>query len=151
MLVSDFMQHGVARCRVGDSLQSAARTMLEKHCGFLSVVDDEGVLVGALTDRDVCMAAAWGEEPLARVAVAKAMSATVVDVCEHDEISRALDLMARHHVHRVPVLDSAGHPVGVLTLSDLARAAAPGWTAEAGMVTPSSVVELLAHVDEGRL
>ena len=78
------------------------------------------------------------------------MSPTLFDVRASDLVSHALDLMARHHVHRLPVLDAGGHPVGVLTLSDLARAAAPGWTADAGTVTPSSVVELLSQVDHGR-
>ncbi len=47
----------------------------------------------------------------------------------------------------LPVIDGAGRPTGVLSLSDLARAADPGWTADAGGVTPASVVFLLASVD----
>lgn len=49
------------------------------------------------------------------------MSRTVITCSPGDDIADVQELMKRHQIHRVPVVDPDGQPVGVLTLRDLAR------------------------------
>ena len=142
MDVGDFMHRGVHSCREGASLAEVARTMGDCNCGFLPVVDADGRVVGVVTDRDVCLAIGLGDVSLSGASTKEAFTVRANDCLTH-----AQDLMRLNRVRRLPVVDSTGRPIGVLSLSDLARAADPGWTADAGGVTPASVVSLLASVD----
>jgi CBS domain-containing protein len=142
MIVRDFMHRGVTTCREGAALAEIARTMGESNCGFLPVVDSDGRVVGVVTDRDVCLAIGLGDISLG---TSRAKEAFIVRA--DDNLAHAQDLMRVNRIRRLPVIDSTGRPIGVLSLSDLARAADPGWTADAGGVTPASVIFLLASID----
>lgn len=54
MKTSEIMTNDPACCKEDQSLQDAARLMVDNDCGQIPVVDDEGGLVGVITDRDVC-------------------------------------------------------------------------------------------------
>ena len=47
------MSPPVLTCRLTDSLSTAAQLMWEQDCGSIPVTDDEGRLVGIVTDRDI--------------------------------------------------------------------------------------------------
>jgi CBS domain-containing protein len=53
--------------------------------------------------------------------VRSAASRTVVTIGKDESLRRAEELMREAQVHRLPVVDSAGRLVGLLSLSDLAR------------------------------
>jgi predicted transcriptional regulator len=108
-------------CRVHESLNEAARQMWEHDCGALPVVDDDGKVVGIVTDRDVCMAAYTQGQRLDAIPVESAMAKQVA-CCHPDEtIEAAEELMKGLQVRRLPVVDGDGHPLGVLSLNDLAQ------------------------------
>lgn len=114
---------GLATCEPGQSLRRAAQLLLERDCGALPVVED-GVVIGMLTDRDVCLAAWRERRPLSELEVACAMSSPVHGCADDDELSEALGLMRRYQVRRLPVLDRGGRLVGLLSQDDVIRAAA---------------------------
>jgi CBS-domain-containing membrane protein len=43
-----------------------------------------------------------------------------------DEVESVERTMREHQIRRMPVIDEQGHPVGILSLNDLARAASLG-------------------------
>lgn len=63
--------------------------MRERDCGFLPVVDTHGIVVGVVTDRDICLAGAIKHRPLIRVSVKETMSHPVV-ACFADETLQAV-------------------------------------------------------------
>ena len=67
MIVKEVMNTAVATCAPTSDLASVVAVMRERDCGFLPVVDRQGIVVGVVTDRDVCMAAGARPRPLARV------------------------------------------------------------------------------------
>src|SRR4030095_9669184 len=56
MKVKDVMTKEVRICGINDNLSVAAQTMWMRDCGILPIVNNEGIVVGVLTDRDICMA-----------------------------------------------------------------------------------------------
>jgi CBS domain-containing protein len=65
---------------------------------------------------------------------ADVMSSTVIAISQDAPLSQAARLMIDNHISGLPVLDPAGHPVGVLTEGDLLQrietgtaGKAPGW------------------------
>lgn len=124
MHVEELMSKPALKILDHDPLNLAAQLMSENDCGLLTVVDDQGHLVGLLTDRDVCMAAWKKDCVIGLIHVADAMSTDVFSVRADQETSDAERLMEEHHVRRVPVVDEYHRPIGVLSVSDIAREAA---------------------------
>ncbi len=123
MQIAQLMTKDVKTCRQTDMLDRAARLMWDHDIGFLPVLDDFGMLVGVVTDRDACMAAFMQRQPLHALPVSVAMSKHVVTCRSDDTTTRAAELMAKHKIRRLPVVDDDDHPVGVVSINDLALAA----------------------------
>jgi len=87
------------------------------------VVDQDGVVVAMLTDRDVCMAAFTQGRALGDIRISSAMSKSVWTCRPEDDVKLAEERMRHHRVRRLPVVDAEGRLVGILSLSDLAREA----------------------------
>jgi len=121
--VAQVMQPEVVCVGQAESLERAAQVLWDRDCGCVPVIDAEGVAVGVLTDRDIAMSAYIRGDALRRIPVAGVMSGLVHACRAEDALELAHELLQRHQVHRLPVLDEAGRPVGLISLTDLARAA----------------------------
>lgn len=108
-------------CHAGDSLEQAARLLWEYDIGSLPVIDDEGRLVGMLTDRDICLAAYARKTTLGEIPVSMAMAAEVFSCTEGDSIERLQTVMRTGRIRRVPVVDEDDIPVGIVSINDLIR------------------------------
>jgi predicted transcriptional regulator len=108
-------------CRVDASLNEAARLMWEHDCGSVPVVDGDGKVAGIVTDRDICMAAYTQGERLTSIPVTTAMAKSVVCCHADDEVESAESVMGEQQVRRLPVVDAENHPVGLLSLNDVAQ------------------------------
>ena len=136
MKVADLMTRAVRACAIHDTLNDAARIMWDHDCGCAPVVDAHGRLAGIVTDRDLCMAAYTQGVPLAAIPVERAMSARVISCARGDDLETAHRLMRTHLIHRLPVVDTRGHLLGILSLSDLVS------HARANGAPPSEAVEV---------
>ena len=121
MRVEQLMNQPVLTCRRTDSLNRAAQLMWDNDCGVLPVVDDRGLLAGIITDRDICMASYTQGRSLLKLVVEGAMAKKVFACHAKDGVETVEALMSEKKVRRLPVVDEAGHPVGVISLSDVAR------------------------------
>lgn len=148
MKIENIMCSQVVSCAPGDSLNRAAQLMWEKDCGCLPVVDEEGSVVGVITDRDICMAAYTRGVSLHAASVASAMSHPVVICHADDSIAQVEQLMKNHRIRRIPVLDEMDMLVGMITVGDLARGAeAHGLR---GAITAPGIARTLASICEPR-
>jgi CBS domain-containing protein len=121
MEAREIMTKDVRTVRVDDSLDTAARIMWETDCGSLPVVDEQGVIVAMVTDRDICMHA-WSQgRALGDLKVSGAMSRGVVTCAPTDSLKRVERVMQKNRIRRLPIADDAAHLVGILSLSDLFR------------------------------
>jgi CBS domain-containing protein len=118
--VADVMTPGVESTSSTETLRDAARAMREGDLGSMPVVDD-GQLTGILTDRDIVVrAVAEGLDPAARVG--DVASRDPVTVAPGEDLDDAMDLMARHRIRRLPVVED-GRLVGVVSQADVALGA----------------------------
>ena len=105
-----------------EPLEAAARRMWELDCGAMPVLEEEA-LVGILTDRDICMAAYTKGATLATIRVGDIMAKRVVACSAEDSLAHAATLMAEAQVRRLPVVGEDRQLLGIVSLSDIARAA----------------------------
>ena len=107
-----------------DTVSDAARVMREYNVGSILVTDMSDRLCGIVTDRDlVVRAIALGRNP-DRTPLQDVYSEAIAELHPDDSVDNAIRLMAKKGVRRVPVVDG-NHPVGVLSLGDLAMARDP--------------------------
>ena len=100
------------------SVVEAARLMREQDIGSLPITDDEQ-LVGMITDRDITMRVVAEAVDPQRTPVGDVCSRDVISVAPESDLEEALQLMARHQVRRLPVVEN-GRLVGIVAQADIA-------------------------------
>ncbi|ASY65799.1 Inosine-5'-monophosphate dehydrogenase (plasmid) [Sinorhizobium sojae CCBAU 05684] len=140
MQAKDFMTQGVISISPEHSVSHAARIMLENHISGLLVRDDEGKLLGVLSEGDLLRRAelgpaAWRSSTEKHYASAESftrshswrvgdvMTRQLVTVGEDTPLDRVAAIMAVNEVNRVPVMQGE-KTVGIITRSDILRAIA---------------------------
>jgi CBS domain-containing protein len=123
MMVEDAMTEDVAICFAADSVRDAALLMDRENRGSLFVLaeDGSGRIEGILTDRDVCLSAARGEEGTDDLCVRALMSADPHVCHPRDDLRDVLGIIEASGRRRLPVIDGGGHILGAITLTDIAR------------------------------
>jgi CBS domain-containing protein len=119
MKVFEAMTRDVKVCQLTEPLTRAAQIMWEQDCGCVPVLSGEGLPVGMITDRDVCMALYHEGGRLDQVPVAQAMSRDLFTCTESDDLKTSQEIMREQGVRRLPVVDKGGKLVGLLSLADV--------------------------------
>jgi CBS domain-containing protein len=145
MKIAEMMTRNVKTCRQTDTLDVAAKLMWDFDIGAVPIVDDFGQLVGMVTDRDACMAAYTQCQPLHCLPATVAMTKHVVTCRPEDTDHSVAKLMAKNKIRRIPVVDDAQRPIGMVSLNDLAVVMAKGRD-----IPSSEVAETLAAICEHR-
>jgi CBS-domain-containing membrane protein len=151
MKVRDLMTTRVYSCRPGDTLRQAAQLMWEHDCGCVPVVGDSGEVLGIITDRDGFIAAYVRGQPLDQIAVRTAMAHKVLVCREDDAIDTAERILRDGQVRRLPVIDAAGHLVGILSLNDLAQRATPSSWGDGDGLSGDAIALTVAAIGRPRV
>ncbi len=121
--VRDVMRSGdaVPRIEPQAGLTALMREMSSKGLGAVAIVDDQQRLIGVFTDGDLRRLVEKGAD--LRVATARQVMTTGPHtVAPHALAVDAADLMERHRITSVLVVDEAGVLCGALNSNDLMRA-----------------------------
>jgi len=121
MKVQDVMTYNVQSCRPESNLAEAAMKMWRGDFGILPVVADGQKVVGMITDRDICMAAATKHHDPANIRVKEVISGKVYGCSPDTDIREALKIMQQKQVRRLPIISAEdGRLQGILSMNDLA-------------------------------
>jgi CBS-domain-containing membrane protein len=139
MNAADVMHHRVVTVTPETAVAEAARQMLRHGVSGLPVVDQAGAVVGMVTEGDLLRRAETGTEhkrphwlefllgpgPLAADyvrahgrKVGEVMTRRVIAVAPETELAEVVELMERHRIKRLPVLDG-GRLVGIVSRASL--------------------------------
>ena len=130
MLAKYWMNSEVVTIRAEDSMDTATKLMKEKKIKMLPVMD-RGRLRGVVTDRDLKRASASDATSLeihellyllTRIKVRDIMSRNPVTVPDDYTIEETAEVLLKHNISGVPVVDANSQIVGVITQSDIFRA-----------------------------
>lgn len=110
----------VITVKPGESIASAAETLHRRRIGAALVLDEEGAVIGVLSERDIVRGlAVYGGVVLGK-RVADLMSTEVL-VCEpNDSVDRIMAIMTEQRVRHLPVL-RRGKLVGVVSIGDVVK------------------------------
>lgn len=148
MLIEDVMSRPVRTISPNTSISAAFRVMQDESIRHLPVVEDDGTLVGIVTDRDLRLMTSSlhpahfdGDVP-----VRQAMSKDVVTATRRDPVEEAARLMRRQKIGCLPIYED-GELVGIVTGMDLLDAL----IRLTGLDQASSRVEVALTDEPGRL
>jgi len=103
--VRDAMTENPRSIGASASVVEAARMMREEHIGSLPITDDEQ-LVGMITDRDITTRVVAEAADPKMTPVGDVYSRDLISVAPDKDLEEALQLMARHQVRRLPVVEN---------------------------------------------
>jgi CBS domain-containing protein len=116
--VRDAMTEDPRSIGASASVVEAARLMREDDIGSLPITDDEK-LVGMITDRDITTRVVAEAADPGMTAVGDVFSRDLISVEPDKDLEEALQLMARHQVRRLPVVEN-GRLIGIVAQADIA-------------------------------
>jgi CBS domain-containing protein len=119
MKVQEVMTSQVKSCRPETNLAAVATLMWEGDCGVLPVVNNEGKVVGMITDRDIAIATATKGRLAAEIAVSEVISGKVYSCTVDEDVKPALKTMRHERMHRLPVVNEDGILQGILCMNDM--------------------------------
>lgn len=97
------------------NVDDALRLMAEYKIGGIPVVDNDGKLVGIVTNRDLRF-----ERNLQRK-ISDIMTTNVITTREFTDFEKAADILQEYKIEKLPVVDKNGILVGLITYKDIIK------------------------------
>ncbi|MBE6917668.1 MAG: CBS domain-containing protein [Ruminococcaceae bacterium] len=119
MKLKEIMTPSVVRIHPEETVDVAARMLTHYNIGALPVCDDQGRLVGMITDRDVVIRCVASGHLPEKTHVRDIMTGRVVCGSPEMDTGVAAHLMGREQVRRLPVVEQ-GRLCGMVSVGDLA-------------------------------
>lgn len=103
--------------RCGSTVREALAMMSEYHIGGIPVVDENKILVGIVTNRDLRF-----ERDLDRLVDEVMTKDNLVTTSQSTDLQQAADILQKYKIEKLPVVDKEGHLVGLVTYKDITKA-----------------------------
>jgi len=91
--------------------------MREYKIGGIPVIDDDGILVGIITNRDLRF-----ERNLNKT-VSEVMTSKVITTTEFTDFTKAADILQKYRIEKLPVVDNNHKLIGLITYKDILKLA----------------------------
>ena len=122
MSLLEWCDEGPAIVSVLASVQEAIRTMLDKDVGAVAVIDEQGIVAGMFTERDVMAKFALSGRDAKTSPVRELMSPMVEMATEETTAAEAFKVMLERHYRHLPVVDDHGKVLGILSIRNILEA-----------------------------
>jgi CBS domain-containing protein len=109
---------GVVTITASQRVITAAKLMDSRSLGCLAVVDEEGSLVGIVTERDILRWVSHASPQSFTAKVEDIMARDVIQVAPGTPPAQARQLMTENHIRHLVVVES-GCPVGIVSIRDV--------------------------------
>jgi CBS domain-containing protein len=118
MSLQRFCRKEIITAAADDAVIHVARLMRDCHVGAVVIVDDEGLPIGIVTDRDLAVRVLAEARDIS-VPVRTIMTKNPVSVDTTAQLDDAINLMRHSGVRRVPIVDATGALAGLVSLDDI--------------------------------
>ena len=128
MLVANWMTRNVHTLTPDRSMMKASKLMKDNSVSCLPIVDEDGKLVGIVSDRDIKDASPSKATTLdmhelyyllSEVKIKDIMTKKVITIREDETVEKAATLMLENHFGSLPVVDESGRVIGIMTDTDV--------------------------------
>ncbi len=116
-MVKRIMIEDVVTAKPNITVKDAVRTLQEKHVGSIVITDNNEKCMGIFTERDAIRIIA-SDVPL-DTPIDQVMTTNVATIGEEASLEEARRLIISHGIRHLPVVDSKGELVGLLSVRRL--------------------------------
>jgi IMP dehydrogenase len=102
-----------AVANVGDALS----LMKEYKIGGIPVVDGQHKLIGIVTNRDLRFEQQF-DKPISEVMTSR----NIITITQETDLEKAADILQRHKIEKLPVVDENNRLIGLITYKDITKA-----------------------------
>ena len=122
MTVKELQTSNVKTAERDTDLATVAKMMWDGDCGAVPVVNEDHKVIGMITDRDICIAAATRSKTPSELRAADVIGGNHgIHACRpEDDVRVAMRTMRKHRVRRLPVVDQQQRLRGIVSINDLA-------------------------------
>lgn len=113
---------GAATVDMSATVDDAIRTMIDRAVGAVAVIDEQGVVAGMFTERDVLAKFALSGRDPRQTPVREMMSPMVEMATEETTTSEALQVMLERHYRHMPIVDENGKVLGICSIRNILQA-----------------------------
>ena len=96
--------------------------MMDKDVGAVAVIDEQGVVAGMFTERDVLAKFALSGREAESTPVRELMSPMVEMATDETTPGEAFKVMLERHYRHLPVVDEQGKVLGILSIRNILEA-----------------------------
>ena len=145
LVAKDIMSDKVITIGRNDSIEELSGLLIEKKISGVPVVDENGVMIGIATEGDIIIRDTELHFPRyfklldgiiylesltkfknnlkkhLAIKVEEIMTKKVVSAKEDTSVSEIAELMVKHKVNRIPIIDNSGKPTGIVTRADIVK------------------------------
>lgn len=127
MKVKNVMHQGVVWISPDTPLTEVARKMRDEDVGALPIGENDK-LVGIVTDRDIVCRGVANEKGISKLTARDVMTKGINWCKTEDGLQNALEIMEKHRIRRLPVLNENKRMIGMLSLGDISHKASEALT-----------------------
>jgi CBS domain-containing protein len=122
MSLLKWCDEGPATVSLLANVDDAIRTMNDKTVGAVAVIDEQGIVAGMFTERDVLAKFALSGRDPKSTPVRDLMSPIVEMATEETTPSEALTVMLERHYRHMPIVDEHGKVLGICSIRNILEA-----------------------------
>jgi CBS domain-containing protein len=122
MSLLEWCDEGPATVSVLATVEDAVNMMMDKDVGAVAVIDEQGIVAGMFTERDVLAKFALSGRTAATTPVRELMSPMVEMATDETTAAEAFKVMLERHYRHLPVVDDHGKVLGILSIRNILEA-----------------------------
>jgi len=122
MSLLEWCDEGPATVSVLATVADAIQMMMDKDVGAVAVIDEQGIVAGMFTERDILAKFALSGRDAKTTPVRDLMSPMVEMATDETTPAEAFKVMLERHYRHLPVVDERGKVLGILSIRNILEA-----------------------------
>ena len=123
MKVANILEHkggAVYAVKMGDTVADAVSVLNEHNIGAVIVTDNDGVIAGILSERDVVRKLGARGASVMSMTVSECMTPSPYTCSPHSTVNELMEEMTQKRIRHLPVMN-AGAVIGVVSIGDVVK------------------------------
>jgi CBS domain-containing protein len=112
---------GVITADPTQTLQDAVALLAQHNIGALVIVDENGKLVGILSERDI-VRRLNEQAPVLDLPIREVMTQDVITAVPEDDLMSVAHTMTKRRFRHLPIIDDQNNLIGIVSIGDLLKA-----------------------------
>jgi len=131
ILLKEVMTKDPVTLNIDESFCRVAEIFMEKDIRHLPIVNSQGLILGIISQRDLNRIASpkkgprgeylYNPEELTKYILRQHVIQRIFSLSPEDTLEKAVEIMAENKLGCMPIVDSGGKVIGIVTVTDLLK------------------------------